>query len=76
MNLNQFAQKSLEAIQSAQSLAVENGNQQVGQSHLLLSLLQQNDGLIGQLLSRMGVPADSFVSGVFRVFLRWTVSTQ
>ena len=64
MNLNQFTQKSLEAIQSAQSLAVENGNQQVGQSHLLLSLLQQNDGLIGQLMSRMGVPADSFVSAV------------
>ncbi len=64
MNLNQFTQKSLEAIQSAQSLAVENGNQQVGQSHLLLSMLQQNDGLIGQLLSRMGVPLDSFTSAV------------
>ena len=38
MNLNQFTQKSLEAIQSAQSLAVENGNQQVSQPHLLLSL--------------------------------------
>ena len=64
MNLNQFTQKSLEAIQSAQSLAVENGNQQVGQSHLLLALLQQSDGLAGQLLSRMGVPADSFTSAV------------
>ncbi|MBR5536468.1 MAG: ATP-dependent chaperone ClpB, partial [Clostridia bacterium] len=64
MNLNQFTQKSLEAIQAAQSLAVENGNQQVSQPHLLLSLLQQNDGLIGQLLSRMGVPADSFASAV------------
>ena len=64
MNLNHFTQKSLEAIQSAQKLAVENGNQQVGQSHLLLSMLQQSDGLIGQLMSRMGVPADSLTSAV------------
>ena len=64
MNLNQFTQKSLEAVQSAQSVAVENGNQQVGQSHLLLALLQQEDGLIGQLMGRMGVPMDSFVSAV------------
>ncbi len=64
MNLNQFTQKSLEAIQNAQSLAVENGNQQVGQPHLLLSLLQQEDGLTGQLMGRMGVPLDSFVSQV------------
>ena len=64
MNLNQFTQKSLAAVQSAQSLAVENGNQQVGQPHLLLSLLQQEDGLIGQLVSRMGVPLDTFTSAV------------
>ncbi len=64
MNLNQFTQKSLEAVQSAQSVAVENGNQQVGQPHLLLALLQQEDGLIGQLMGRMGVPMDSFVSAV------------
>ncbi len=64
MNLNQFTQRSLDAIQSAQRLAVENGNQQVGQPHLLLSLLQQQDGLAGQLMSRMGVPVESFVSAV------------
>ncbi len=64
MNLNQFTQKSLEAVQSAQSVAVENGNQQVGQPHLLLALLQQEDGLIGQLMGRMGVPMDSFLSAV------------
>ena len=62
MNLNQFTQKSLEAIQNAQSLAVEHGNQQVGQPHLLLALLRQEEGLIGQLMGRMGVPADSFAA--------------
>ena len=35
MNMNQFTQKSLEAIQAAQSLAVEYGNQQIEQPHLL-----------------------------------------
>ena len=64
MNLNQFTQKSVSALQSAQSLAVENGNQQVEQSHLLLALLQQEDGLIGQLVDRMGVPTDAFTSAV------------
>ena len=64
MNLNQFTQKSIEAIQAAQSLAVENGNQQVSQPHVLLALLQQKDGLIGQLVDRMGVPVDSFTSAV------------
>ena len=64
MNLNQFTQKSIEAIQAAQSLAVENGNQQVSQPHVLLALLQQKDGLIGHLVDRMGVPVDSFTSAV------------
>ncbi len=62
MNLNEFTQRSLESIQNAQRLAVENGNQQVGQPHLLLSLLQQQEGLIGQLMGRMGVPMDSLLS--------------
>ena len=46
MNLQKFTQKSLEAIQNAQSNAVEYGNPQLDQQHLLLALLQQEDGLI------------------------------
>lgn len=45
MNLQKFTQKSLEAIQNAQSNAVEYGNPQLDQQHLLLALLQQEDGL-------------------------------
>jgi ATP-dependent Clp protease ATP-binding subunit ClpA len=41
MNLNQFTQKSLEAVQSARDLAVQNGHQQLEQVHLLLALLKQ-----------------------------------
>lgn len=67
MNTQKLTQKSLEALQSAQTIATENGNSQVEQSHLLLALLQQEDGLIGQLISSMGVDSGSFgtaVSGV------------
>ena len=64
MDLNKLTQKSLEAVQSAQTLAVENGNQQVQQCHLFLALLQQEDGLVGQLMDRMGVPADSLASAL------------
>ena len=52
MNLQKFTQKSLEAIQNAQSNAVEYGNPQLDQQHLLLALLQQEDGLIPGLLQK------------------------
>ena len=55
MNMNQFTQKSLAAIQGAQDLAQEYGQQQIEQQHLLLALISQSDGLIGQLLQKMGV---------------------
>ena len=54
MNANQFTQKSLEAIQNAQDIAREYGNQQIEQAHLLLALLQQESGLVPQLLTGMG----------------------
>ena len=40
MNPQKYTQKSLSAVQSAQSIAVEYGNQQIEQPHLLLALLQ------------------------------------
>ena len=55
MNLQKFTQKSLEAIQNAQSNAVEYGNPQLDQQHLLLALLQQEDGLIPGLLQKMNI---------------------
>ena len=59
MNMNQFTQRSLAAIQGAQELAVEHGNQQIEQEHLMLALLTDEQGFIPQLLSAMGmtVPA-------------------
>ena len=55
MNANKLTQKSMEAISATQSLAVEKRNPQVQQEHLLYSLLTQKDGLIGSLLTAMGV---------------------
>ena len=53
MNIQKFTQKSLEAIQSAQTLAVENQNAQVEQEHLLLALLEQDNSLIKELLKKI-----------------------
>ena len=54
MNLNQFTQKSIEAVQAAQQMASERQNQQIEQEHLLLALLEQREGLIGQLVHQSG----------------------
>ena len=55
MNLNQFTQKSVDAIQAAQQLAGERQNQQIRQEHLLLCLLEQKEGLIPQLMQKIGI---------------------
>ena len=62
MNMNQFTQKTIEALQNAQRLAVEYSNQAVEQEHLLAALAQQQDGLIPQLLQAMGVDANAFAN--------------
>ena len=55
MDTNRFTQKSLEALQGAQQLAQSYGNAQVEQVHLLNSLLSQKNGLIGQLMGKLGL---------------------
>ena len=59
MNPKNYTQKSLEAIQGAQDIALANNNQQIEQIHLLQSLLQSQNGLIPQLLKRMGITPES-----------------
>ena len=60
MNFGNYTQKSLEAVQGAQQLAVQNGNPQLEQIHLLVALLRQEGGLIPQLLKKMDVTVESF----------------
>ena len=55
MDTNRFTQKSLETLQAAQQLAQSYGNAQVEQMHLLYALLSQENGLIGQLMSKLGL---------------------
>ena len=59
MNTQKLTQKSLEAIQSANGLAIENQNQQIEQVHLLSALLGQEGGLIPQLFEKMGISVDN-----------------
>ena len=60
MNTNQFTQKTMEALQSAQSLAIEHQNQALEPEHLLAALASQENGFIPQLLKRMGVEPSAF----------------
>ena len=60
MNMNQFTQKSLAAIQGAQDIAQAHGNQQIEQEHLLLALVSDQEGFIPQLLTAMGMTVPSF----------------
>lgn len=60
MNINKFTQKSLESLQSAQNLAVENSNSAVDSLHLLLALVTVSESLIPSLLKRMGVDVEVF----------------
>mgnify|MGYP000960419433 FL=1 len=63
MDAQNFTNKSLEAIQEAQTIALGHNNMQIGQAHLLLALLTQRDGLIPQLLKKMGSDTDGLVQG-------------
>jgi len=54
MDLNKFTQKSLEAVQNSQNLAMKYGNPQLEEIHIHFSLVDQQDGLIPRVLSYMG----------------------
>src|SRR5947209_179245 len=55
MNPNRYTEKAREAVMAAQELAESHSHQQVDAEHLLLALLDQEDGLVPELLRRMGV---------------------
>ena len=55
MNMQKFTQKSLEALQNAQQIAIQNQNSQVEQEHLMLALINDENGLIKELLEKMKI---------------------
>ena len=66
MNMNQFTQKTVEALQSAQRIAIEYANPALEQEHLLAALAQQQDGLIPQLLTTMQVDPNAFAQAAMQ----------
>ena len=59
MNFNNYTQKSIEAVQAAQTLARDNHHQCLEQIHLLCALLRQENGLAPQLLKKMDITVES-----------------
>ncbi|MBO4534376.1 MAG: type VI secretion system ATPase TssH, partial [Clostridia bacterium] len=55
MNMQKLTQKSMEALQSANSIGVERHHQSIGQEHLLLALLKADEGLVPELWRKMGL---------------------
>lgn len=66
MNMNQMTQKTIEVLQNAQRLAVEYSNQAVEQEHVLAALAQQQDGLIPQLLTKLGADPNAFAQATLQ----------
>ena len=62
MNISKFTQKSQEAIAAAEKLAVQNGNQQIDEEHLLGALLGISDSLIASLIAKMGIQKEAFIN--------------
>ncbi len=62
MNIQKFTQKSLQAVNECEHLAMEFGNQEIDQEHLLYSLLNIDDSLILKLIEKMEIQSQHFVN--------------
>ena len=61
MNIQKFTQKSIEAVNGCEKIAMEYGNQELEQEHLLYALLMIDDSLILKLIEKMEINKDYFV---------------
>ncbi len=66
MNIQKFTQKSIEAINDCEKLAYEYGNQEIEQEHLLVALMQQEDGLLPRLIEKMEIQKEHFLDNAIR----------
>ena len=55
MNAQNFTKMSLEAIQTAQNLAIENQNAQVEEEHILFALITEENSFVKELLKKLGI---------------------
>jgi len=60
MNIQKFTQKSVEALNQLEKLAMDYGNQEIEQEHLLVALLRQEGGLIPSLIEKMEINLQHF----------------
>ena len=66
MNIQKFTQKSIEAVNTCEKLAYDYGNQEIEQEHLLVALMQQQDGLIPKLIEKMDIQKEHFLDNAIR----------
>ena len=64
MNISKFTQKSMKAVEGCEKLAIEYGNQEIEQEHLLYSLLTVEDSLISKLIEKMEINVPYFTNSV------------
>ena len=70
MDMNKLTEKSQEAVQQAQEIALRHGHREVDGEHLLASLIDREDGLPRRMLSRMQVPGDALKSEIEKALAR------
>ena len=67
MDINLFTQKSSEALKDIEQIAMENGNQEMVEAHLLYALLKQEDGLIPKMIEKMEINLPYFTNAVQKI---------
>lgn len=67
MDISLFTQKSREALNDIEQIAMENGNQEMVQAHLLYALLDQEDGLIPKMIEKMEINLPYFKNAVQKI---------
>ena len=75
MNINKFTQNSLQAVQNCEKIAMDYGNQELAQEHLLYALLTQDDSLIAKLMEKMGLDKNMAINRVEAVLKKTSEST-
>ena len=67
MDISLFTQKSREALNDIEQIAMENGNQEMVEAHLLYALLKQEDGLIPKMIEKMEINLPYFTNAVQKI---------
>ena len=64
MNINKFTQKSIEAVNQCEKIAYDYGNLEIDQEHFLYSLMTIDDSLITNLIEKMQINKEAFISNI------------